>query len=685
MVTVETADDGTTTPSSSGLMEEGRSQFIFDPAHPPMRSTRRVSTPVDQAPATPQATAGMPFDLSNMTTDQETIFSLFQMMAAANAQAYKTPASAITAPRVGGVSKSGAWTGLGMSQAGEEPSSYYCMREFTSEGPKELAALGKIKEHCKAGLSLKESGPLFSLSYEKETHPLVSCIKAMLKHIEECGMEGVFMIERMGCEPIHMFKNPAQASLKIINDWILDLTVNGVTDGKGGRHPLCPHDKTNLRTSGQALLNSCSLSLHDEVLRQVPDPKELTGPRVYYEIVQLVATLSISYTRDLENQLRNMSLKKIKGESVTQYGQQAMKIVDEIRMTALLPELVPDLASLVLMGLNDASDDTIRAQSILAMAACDDLVNHAGAHTRQDPAKVLAPLVRLYAVMDQRGIYGPSKTTKSVQAMQAEVKELKKKSLEMVDMSSGQDQRETTRKCFECGATGHIKSNCPELKKKSSGSGSNRSSSSSSSGSGKSGKSGKSNTRYKIPGLSDKENEEVDTLIKDKISSLKPLSDVSDGAKHEIKYKNKVVAKFCKTCKRFLKGDKAHFTSEHKSKKDAGTSPSSSSAASANVVIVEPSVDEAPVAPALMRCEAVDYDTPALPSHYDAFLGDSPDDASIDSAYNAFMAVPSLEGPPTPEGPPGPWFEVIPESDFVLVAPKSATKKRPKGRSGQVL
>jgi hypothetical protein len=212
----------------------------------------------------------------------------------------------------------------------------------------------------------------------------------------------------------------------------------------------------------------------------------------------------------------------------------------------------------------------------------------------------------------------------------------------MVDMSSGQGKQDSNRTCYECGATGHIKSNCPVLKKKANGK--NNSSNSNSGKSGKSGNSGKATQRYKIPGLTDKENDEVDTLIKDKISSLKPLADVSDGAKHEITYKNKVVAKFCKTCKRFLKGDKAHFTSEHKRKSDAG---SNGSAASANVAIIETPIEEAPeaepvLAPSLMRCEAIDYDTPTLPSNYDAFLGDTPDDASIDSVFNAFVAVPTV-------------------------------------------
>ena len=90
-----------------------------------------------------------------------------------------------------------------------------------------------------------------------------------------------------------------------------------------------------------------------------------------------------------------------------------------------------------------------------------------------------------------------------------------------------------------------------------------------------------------------------------------------------------VVAKFCNKCKRYTKGASAHFTSEHKSKggtkteaKPTDVSPSASLAA----------IDDAP---ALLRCEIPDYDTPTL-GQRDAF---SDDEASIDSTYNAFVAA----------------------------------------------
>jgi hypothetical protein len=195
------------------------------------------------------------------------------------------------------------------------------MREFTSERTKEMIALGKIKEFCKAGL--KETGPKFSMSHENEIQPLVPCIEAIQEHMEQCGLEGVFIIVTAAAgTSINIFKYPALASIDIIQIWILDLTTHGVHNGIGGRHPICKFDAINLSLSGKAILNSCSPLLQDEINRKLPLPQDQTSPWVYYEVVQLVATLSISYTRELGGKLKALSLKSIPGEKVERMPKQ---------------------------------------------------------------------------------------------------------------------------------------------------------------------------------------------------------------------------------------------------------------------------------------------------------------------------------------------------------------------------
>jgi hypothetical protein len=248
-----------------------------------------------------------------------------------------------------------------------------------------MIALGKIKEFCKAGL--KETGPKFSLSHEKEIQPLVPCIKAIQDHMEQCGLEGVFIIVTAVGTTINMFKYPAHASIDIIQTWILDLTTHGVHNGSGGRHPICKFDAMNLSLSGKAIFNSCSPLLQDEINRKLPLPQDRTSPWVYYEVVQLVATLSISYTRELEGKLKALSLKSIPGKTSNCMPKQLAKCED--------PTLLHLQSGGALTG------------GIL-----------------MEPMEVLAPLVRLYKVLHQSGKYGPSKTVKVVPAMTATVTEM---------------------------------------------------------------------------------------------------------------------------------------------------------------------------------------------------------------------------------------------------------------------
>jgi hypothetical protein len=158
-----------------------------------------------------------------------------------------------------------------------------------------------------------------------------------------------------------------------------------------------------------------------------------------------------------------------------------------------------------------------------------------------------------------------------------------------------------------------------------------------------------------IPGLSTAENKEVDSLIADKVKTLQPLLDVPSDANQEIVYKGKSVAKFCGFCERFLKGVKAHYTEDHRGKRNA------KSEGTPDPTPESPSGQLATIAPSLMRCEVPDYSTPST-VWYGA-LKDA-DDASIDSACLAFMAFsPDKSLDPPVQVPPvvteGPWYKVV--------------------------
>jgi hypothetical protein len=234
----EESSDVEATPTAAGGPRTSR--FPMPPATTPRTGS---TSPIGEG------SPGAAFDPNNMSNETASLFAMFRAMAAATAHPYRPPANQLETPRVGGINKRRVWVGQGLQQLGQEPNSHHCMREFTSEGTKEMIALGKIKEFCKAGL--KETGPKFSLSHEKEIQPLVPCIKAIQEHMEQCGLEGVFIIVTAAGTSINMFKYPALASIDIIQTWILDLTTHGVHNGIGGR-------------SGKAIFNSCSPLLQDD-------------------------------------------------------------------------------------------------------------------------------------------------------------------------------------------------------------------------------------------------------------------------------------------------------------------------------------------------------------------------------------------------------------------------------------
>jgi hypothetical protein len=234
-------------------------------------------------------------DQDALSSHEQRKYREFLMMAEANARALRSLGPALDPPRVGGVDANGVWTGQGLLEEGMDPTSYYCLRAFQTQGTKEVTALGKIHEHCKEGM--KESGLKFAMAHEKDVQPLVLCIKTFLECTVQCGLEGVYIMITKNAEPLHMLKTPARVTRPMVQAWIKDLTVNGVWDPETGkRHTVCKYDLMNLRLSGLAVMNSCSQPLKDALIREIPDPKDRTGPRVYLEIIQLVATLSIAHT-----------------------------------------------------------------------------------------------------------------------------------------------------------------------------------------------------------------------------------------------------------------------------------------------------------------------------------------------------------------------------------------------------
>ena len=99
-------------------------------------------------------------------------------------------------------------------------------------------------------------------------------------------MESVFNIVLSTTKTVNLLKRPGLADEQMIQQWIKDLTEDGViADDVGTRYPVCCFDELNLRLSGKAVLNSCSESLRKAVEQAIPMEAQRVGPLVYFHVI----------------------------------------------------------------------------------------------------------------------------------------------------------------------------------------------------------------------------------------------------------------------------------------------------------------------------------------------------------------------------------------------------------------
>ena len=84
------------------------------------------------------------------------------------------------APRVGGVNRLGAWTGLGALDEGQDPRSPNCMRAFQADPLKEHQALKPVIKACIKGIT--EDNVQFCLNNETNADRICLCIRNIEEH-----------------------------------------------------------------------------------------------------------------------------------------------------------------------------------------------------------------------------------------------------------------------------------------------------------------------------------------------------------------------------------------------------------------------------------------------------------------------------------------------------------------------
>jgi len=114
--------------------------------------------------------------------------------------------------------------------------------------------------------------------------------------------------------------------------------------------------------------------------------------------------------------MTKINIRNIPGEDMNRYAEQVLLIVDEIYMTILDESLVPDLATLSLVGLNQASDEYLRNKAADAMIQANQNVNEDGNSARLEPIDLLHLLQAVYKARYDLKCYGPALAVKALQS-----------------------------------------------------------------------------------------------------------------------------------------------------------------------------------------------------------------------------------------------------------------------------
>jgi len=276
-------------------------------------------------------------------------------------------------PRLGGITTTGVWTGTGKGPTGRRaPAGKDCMRAFDADVIKNHQSMAPIEDRCKQGL--RDSPELlFCMPTESNSDTIVSSIRAFDDHLTLCGMDGVFQISLTtpsGFTTINMLQYPAKVTAAMIDTWCTDLLETGVLLEDGSRHATCTHDATNLLWSGDAVLNSCTEKLRQQLKLVIP-PDDRYGPKVLMLIFQKLYRPSVAKNQVLLDKLLAMDIRKYAAENVTLFVQDAKEVVHELMMNIPSPSVMPQLTQTALSGLTNSSDPYFLLEVRKLRLACD--------------------------------------------------------------------------------------------------------------------------------------------------------------------------------------------------------------------------------------------------------------------------------------------------------------------------
>ena len=447
-------------------------------------------------------------------------------------------------PRVGGVDSIGSWTGKGARGLGKDPKGPNCRRIFNSPDPlKGYNTWVPVEKACKAGVLDEDLH--FSMSSEPNGLRVTLCLAAFEKHIVDCGMDGVFNIIKKDGTTINILQAPGMlAEDDLVPNWIMDLTVLGVWHN-GKRLPVCPQDVKNLDMSGEAIYNSSSLEMQENLTTTLTE-EEQTGPSMLVAIIFKIQRPSKARTKLLEEKAGTISLRNIPAENVQEYNKLMTPILKDIKSSIMTGQVLPDLTTLALHGLNTSSDPALYniVSGLCIKFDRDGKPNSTNEDKLQQAIAVLQEVEDAWSVRLLSKHYGPAVTHKA-----AEIKANLAAALvqQRAAASTTGNGTRPKPKCWDCESETHLRGDpaCPHKGGKAAPESASK------------GKS-KFTPRH---GLTEAEVAEISVLTKAEDAKCAEGTYPPDGA--QVTKDGKVVATRCAKCKKWTKGKSMHNGDTH--------------------------------------------------------------------------------------------------------------------------
>ena len=382
-----------------------------------------------------------------------------------------TRGSVAPKPRVGGGDSSDTyWTGGTniASACRTAPKSIMARR------PEDFRSAEKVERYNKDGLPEEFR---LGMRNEKE-YPInpATWARAIKKKAEDGGVDSVFLLydPTKPTQEVSLFEQWGSVEKSEVRKWVKDLREDGVVKSNTAREPVCQWDLNNLDWSGDMVMKSLSFKMWREIENKLADT---SGPEIFKVALDRRQSTSTSVCRVLVNKLTEMHLNKEPGMDVRTFTIKIEEVLEQI--TQCKKETIPtDLATVVAgtfleTGIQTFDYDAVRIYNELEKS-----------NAKYTPKEVLEMHGERFQTLWDNEKW-PHKAQKQKQdelsAMKAQLNTLQQKfdgqkgskgTSNSNKGKGGQNQADkwATYKCHQCGKMGHIKPNCPDLKKTQSGS-----------------------------------------------------------------------------------------------------------------------------------------------------------------------------------------------------------------------